>query len=300
MSVWDEDLTDDELIGQFSIPVESFMKNKELNAQEVSVPLIKRDPHLNTESKLKSMLSFRVIWSELLKESDGKELESISTQSRTHLPVAALSVLVDSATGLDTCKAKVRSPELRPLVKINIGNQVCVTSVKRRTGNPVWEESYHFLLYNPKIENISIEVIDMYNVEERQLLPLIPLKVGHFGKFADNIGLSSKGLVLGFCTIPMTDILNKHNKKMEGTYRLEGYVENGHIRLLMSIRLIKFDSIISDNIRKPRIPLSQIITEPNHKISTINTHKKETKTEKNVSQEKSKEEKEKKNMKNWV
>jgi hypothetical protein len=257
MTVWDEDLVDDDFIGRFSIPIKSFVDNKLINGQEITVPLSKKESTHSEEKGPPPTISFRVSWFQL--STDKRKLEATANQARAQLPVAALSVLVDSATGLETCTAQVRSPELRPLVRISVGNEVHVTTIKRRTGYPVWEEPHHFILYNPKLETIHIEVIDMYNVEERQLLPFIPINVSQIGKFADNVELSNKGTVLGYYSIPTVDILNSHKMKIEGSFRLQGFVEMGHIRLLTAIRITQFESNVAENVRKPRTLLSDII-----------------------------------------
>jgi hypothetical protein len=98
----------------------------------------------------------------------------------------------------------------------------------------------------------------MYNVEERQLLPFIPINVSQIGKFADNVKLSNKGTVLGHYSIPTIDILNSHKMKIEGSFRLQGFVEIGHIRLLTAIRITEFESNVAENVRKPRTLLSDI------------------------------------------
>ena len=108
---------------------------------------------------------------------------------------------------------------------------------------------------------IHIEVVDMYYVEERQLLPFIPISVSTFGTLADSIGLLDKGTVLGWYDVPTNDILISPKMKVEGSYRLNGFVENGTIRLLMAIRIAEFERHVSDNMRKPRIELSTLMEE---------------------------------------
>ena len=276
MSVFDEDIIEDQLIGRFSIPIKDFVDYKELNGREITVPLTKagkKAPEVLT-TKLPQM-SFRVSWFKL--STDIKHLDANLRLSRAQLPVASLSVLIDSATGLDTVTAHIRSPELRPLVKISVGNQIRYTTCKRRTGCPVWEESHHFILYNPIWETIHIEVIDMYYVEEKQLLPFIPVSVSTFGTFADSIGLTDKGTVLGTYEVPTNDILKAHKMKIEGSYRLNGFVENGHIRLLMAIRIAEFQPHVTENVRKPRILLSSLMTEVNQRLAKEKIEKIENK-----------------------
>lgn len=266
MSVMDEDMIEDQLVGKFSIAINQFDEHKELNGREVTVPLSVSDgtdgfanQNIKESKSKKAELSFRVSLFKLT-TNIGKLKENLRL-SRAQQPVASLSVLIDSAYGLDTCTTQVRSPELRPLVKISVGNQVRYTTCKRRTGFPVWEESHHFILYNPILEMIHIEVIDMYYVEERQLLPFIPISMSTFGALADSIGLLDKGTVLGWYDVPTNDILISPKMKIEGSYRLNGFVENGAIRLLMAIRIAEFERHVSDNMRKPRVPMETLMDE---------------------------------------
>ena len=86
------------------------------------------------------------------------QTNSVEKLGKANLPLAVLSILVDSASGLETVARQMQTPELRPLVRISVGNQQQVTSVQERTGHPVWEQTLQFLLYNPKLEDVSIEV----------------------------------------------------------------------------------------------------------------------------------------------
>ena len=130
----DEDMIEDQLIGKFSIAINQFDENKELNGREVTVPLTRPKEDDNTHKARTTELSFRVSLFKLTTNVD--KLKENLRLSRAQLPVASLSVLIDSAFGLDSCTAQVRSPELRPLVKISVGNQVRFTTCKRRTGFP--------------------------------------------------------------------------------------------------------------------------------------------------------------------
>ena len=271
MSVLDEDMIEDQLIGRFSIQIKDFVDYQELNGREVTVPLTKANQRSQEMTKNWPRMSFRVSWFKLT--TDIKFLDNNLRVSRAQLPVASLSVHIDSATGLDSCTAQVRSPELRPLVKISVGNQVRYTTCKRRTGCPVWEESHHFILYNPIWETIHIEVIDMYYVEEKQLLPFIPVSVSTFGALADTIGLTDTGTVLGTYDVPTNDILKSHKMRIDGSYRLNGFVENGHIRLMMAIRIAEFQPFVTENVRKPRINLSTLMEEVNKRVETQNQDK---------------------------
>ena len=67
-------------------------------------------------------------------------------------PCAVLSVWIDSASDLSLVGyPEMVTPEQRPMVRITVGNQQQVTSIKSRTANPTWTESFVFTLVNPDI-----------------------------------------------------------------------------------------------------------------------------------------------------
>jgi protein phosphatase 1G len=114
-------------------------------------------------------------------------------------------------------------------------------------------------------------------VEETQLLPFVPISVSTFGFIADHMGLSDKGTVLGSYEIPTNDVLKAYKMKIEGTYRLNGYVENGYIRLLTTIRIADFETHVNENVRKPRVVLTGLMSGVQQSIQ-LETQNKKTPT----------------------
>lgn len=250
-TVWDEDNKEDQFIGMFAIPVRFFVKNKEANGQEYEVELRDIKGRI-LNKKVKPTLAFRVTWFEI-EAGEEKLKKSYSSD----LPVAVLSVLVDSATGLETVTSQFRGPEMRPLVRLSVGNQIQATTIKRRTGNPVWEESHHFILFSPKLEELHVEIVDMYPVEEKQLLKFLPINSGKLSDYSDLVSFSQNGTVLGHTTIRLSDVMEINKMKIEGSFRLEGFVEEGYIRLLLAIGVTEPHEQISVNLKKPRMPFPE-------------------------------------------
>lgn len=249
--VYDEQPDEDELIGYVQMSTEYFRsESSEFNGREFQVQLL--DPE--TKSPLKAghtKLVFRISWFRLTNEL-AKIRKSLEL-SKSLLPVATLSVLVDSASGLETVVHQVQTPELRTLVRITVGNQVQVTSIKERTGYPVWEEVLNFMLFNPMLEDVFVEIVDMYWVMEKRFLMILGAKKEQLELDHHYVKLSHEGLVLGYTTIRTTDILNNFQMKKQGTFQLEGYSEEAFIRLLLTIRLTEFSPNIYSNQSQPRI-----------------------------------------------
>ena len=249
--VYDEQPDEDELIGYVKMSTEHFrFENSEFNGREFQVQLL--DPE--TKSPLKyghTKLVFRISWFQLTNELT--KIRKSLELSKSLLPVATLSVLVDSASGMETVVHQVQTPELRTLVRITVGNQVQVTSIKERTGYPVWEEVLNFMLFNPMLEDVFVEVVDMYWVMEKRFLMILGGKREQLELDHHYVKLSHEGLVLGYTTIRTTDILNNFQMKKQGTFQLEGYSEEAFIRLLLTIRLTEFSQSIYTNQSQPRI-----------------------------------------------
>jgi len=161
-----------------------------------------------------------------------------------------LSVLIESVTGLETTAKQIQIPELRSLVRISVGNSTQVTSAKERTGYPVWDQALHFLLFNFKLETINIEVVDMYNVFEKRLL--LFLKTKRKKKRQDWVKLSQDGVVLGYLKVPVLKVFEAFEMKLQGNYRLEGFLKKAYIKLLLVIRLTEYSNDVEDNSNKPR------------------------------------------------
>ncbi|RWS17889.1 hypothetical protein B4U79_17186 [Dinothrombium tinctorium] len=243
----DEEVEENDILGVFTAPISLFME-PEFNGLLFSTPL--RDPdNAKFVKNGKTQLHFRISYFNL--STDIKSLKLSHGLMRRNLPVAVLTVLVDYATGLETAAKQVKTPELRSLVRVSVGNQVQVTSIKERTGYPIWEESLDFFLFNPHLEDIYIEVVDVYYVMEKRFLFLLPYshkKIDH----TDWVELSKEGTVVGYVKIPVSSIINTEGMKTDNIYQLLGYIAEGHIKISTSMRLTIYSQTVIDNQMKPR------------------------------------------------
>jgi hypothetical protein len=164
-----------QILGSCHLPINCFHQpDSTLNGREFEAPLhlfereVSRNPRsrfptvaarLSTESAAASKVVLRVSCLPLTDDRNALQSEGADRLVRANWPLAVLTVLVDSASGLETAARYVRAPELRPLVRVSVGNQQMVTSVQERTAQPVWEQTLQFYLYNPKLEEMLVEVI---------------------------------------------------------------------------------------------------------------------------------------------
>ena len=44
------------------------------------------------------------------------------------------------------------------MVKVTVANKTSKTNVKANTNNPLFEHNFEFLIHNPKLQDLSLEV----------------------------------------------------------------------------------------------------------------------------------------------
>jgi hypothetical protein len=73
----------------------------------------------------------------------------------------------------------------------------------------------------------------------------------------DCLRLSYDGTVLGFFSMPMVELLSSPQMRREGSFQLEGHLEDASIRIQIAIRVIDCCDQVLDNASLPRIPLPE-------------------------------------------
>uniref|UniRef100_A0A5K3FBI6 Beta-1,4-galactosyltransferase n=3 Tax=Mesocestoides corti TaxID=53468 RepID=A0A5K3FBI6_MESCO len=149
IEVWDEDKSskDDEL-GLTSIPIEQVYLCGQLN-------LVKM-----LEGVQRGKVHVKLTWLDLsTNPSDFAVAEldqQVSFSSKTNF-TSCLFVRVEQAKNLMRLKF---FQEPSPYCVLQIGNMVQNTAVREKTQNPVWDSLHHFLLSNPEIQTLNIEIRD--------------------------------------------------------------------------------------------------------------------------------------------
>ena len=64
--------------------------------------------------------------------------------------------LIAGAVSLQRSRKSMAEPS--PLVKVTVANNTLKTHVKPNTNNPTYEHNFEFLIHNPKLQDINMEV----------------------------------------------------------------------------------------------------------------------------------------------
>nr|XP_046263667.1 extended synaptotagmin-2-like isoform X2 [Scatophagus argus] len=79
-------------------------------------------------------------------------------QANDGLSSALLIVFLDSARNLPSGKKVTSDPN--PFVQFTVGHKSFESKTRYKTNEPVWEESFTFLIHNPKNQELEVEVKD--------------------------------------------------------------------------------------------------------------------------------------------
>ena len=136
-------------LGISTIPIINYMvADSPLNGREDSITV--RNPETGAIINAETGLTFRINLT-----SEVEQMNESARFSVNHLPIGSLAVFVDHVVGVSTSHSSVRAPEIRPMVRVSVGNQTSVTSILERTGSPIYEDLLNLLIYNPQLEDIS-------------------------------------------------------------------------------------------------------------------------------------------------
>uniref|UniRef100_A0A4W5PDX9 Extended synaptotagmin 2 n=1 Tax=Hucho hucho TaxID=62062 RepID=A0A4W5PDX9_9TELE len=108
-------------------------------------------------------LHLKLEWLSLLptREKLDQVLTSIKVdkgQANSDLSSALLVVFLDSARNLPSGKKVGSIPN--PFVQFTVGHKTYDSKTRYKTNEPVWEEAFPFLIHNPKLQELKIEVKD--------------------------------------------------------------------------------------------------------------------------------------------
>ncbi|BHF57614.1 Extended synaptotagmin-3 [Sparganum proliferum] len=200
LEVWDEDKgsKDDEL-GWASIPIDSIYQQGLI------------DTAVTLEGVKRGKVHLKLTWLDLStipSDVDAAKNESANSPALKSSSTAYLFVRVEQAKNLSRVKF-VQEPS--PYCILQLGNTVQNTCVKERTQNPLWESIHHFLLSNPGLEKLNIEIRD-----------------------------SRTEFLLGTCSIPLKHLMAESDMTVTRPYTLkattnEGAVLHLHLELRMLV-----------------------------------------------------------------
>ncbi|XP_033838570.1 extended synaptotagmin-2-like isoform X2 [Periophthalmus magnuspinnatus] len=151
VELFDEDTDKDDFLGSLMIDLAELQKEQKVDEWFVLDDVSQGKLHLKLE------------WLSLLSKPDKLDqvLSSIRAE-RGHandgLSSALLIVFLDSARNLPTGKKVTSDPS--PFVQFTVGHKSFESKTCYKTNEPVWEEAFTFLIHNPKVQQLDVEVKD--------------------------------------------------------------------------------------------------------------------------------------------
>uniref|UniRef100_A0A3Q1FWC6 Extended synaptotagmin-like protein 2a n=1 Tax=Acanthochromis polyacanthus TaxID=80966 RepID=A0A3Q1FWC6_9TELE len=151
IQLFDEDTDKDDFLGSLVINVAEVQKEQKVDEWFVMEDVATGKLHLKLE------------WLSLLNTPE--KLDQVLTSIRADrghandgLSSALLVVFLDSARNLPSGKKVTSDPS--PFVQFTVGHKSFESKTRYKTNEPVWEETFTFLIHNPKTQELEVEVKD--------------------------------------------------------------------------------------------------------------------------------------------
>ncbi|XP_043100038.1 extended synaptotagmin-2 isoform X1 [Puntigrus tetrazona] len=180
IELFDEDPDKDDFLGSLMIDLSELHKEQKV------------DEWFDLEEVTTGKLHLRLEWLSLYPSAEKLDQVLRSIRANENLSSALLVVYLDSASnlpsvfegsfgcgnlkerrasGLVFCEnqdslyrtlfsGKKVSVDPNPFVKLTVGQKMYTSKVRYKTSEPLWEEAFHFLINNPRSQELEIEVRD--------------------------------------------------------------------------------------------------------------------------------------------
>ncbi|XP_052418356.1 extended synaptotagmin-2 isoform X2 [Carassius gibelio] len=180
IELFDEDPDKDDFLGSLMIDLSELHKEQKV------------DEWFDLEEVTTGKLHLRLEWLSLYPSAEKLDQVLRSIRANENLSSALLVVYLDSASnlpsvfegsfgcgnlkerrasGLVFCEnpdslyrtlfyGKKMSIDPNPFVKLTVGQKMYTSKVRYKTSEPLWEEAFHFLINNPRTQELEIEVRD--------------------------------------------------------------------------------------------------------------------------------------------
>ncbi|XP_063952326.1 extended synaptotagmin-2-like isoform X2 [Lytechinus pictus] len=201
---WDEDPgSKDDPLGNLSIDIHYISKMGTFDSWLPLEDIKHGDLHLHLEWLVPSE-NFGIIH-----EQVADCLQVATPTSESLFSCALLVVKLDSAKDLPVSSRSTSMPS--PVCTLKVGQTTQKSHVQQKTMRPVWEETYHFLVMNPAMQSLDVEVTD-----------------------------SKKGNKLGNVNIPLKQLLlSQPNMVIERPFKLSSSGPQSTITLKMCLRALE-------------------------------------------------------------
>uniref|UniRef100_A0A673LED7 Extended synaptotagmin-2-A-like n=1 Tax=Sinocyclocheilus rhinocerous TaxID=307959 RepID=A0A673LED7_9TELE len=154
IELFDEDPDKDDFLGSLMIDLSELHKEQKV------------DEWFDLEEVTTGKLHLRLEWLSLYPSAEKLDQVLRSIRANENLSSALLVVYLDSASNLPV-RTRVRSQsgkkvsiDPNPFVKLTVGQKMYTSKVRFKTSEPLWEEAFHFLINNPRTQELEIEVRD--------------------------------------------------------------------------------------------------------------------------------------------
>uniref|UniRef100_A0A8C2BJ47 Extended synaptotagmin-like protein 2b n=1 Tax=Cyprinus carpio TaxID=7962 RepID=A0A8C2BJ47_CYPCA len=159
IELFDEDPDKDDFLGSLMIDLSELHKEQKV------------DEWFDLEEVTTGKLHLRLEWLSLYPSAEKLDQVLRSIRANENLSSALLVVYLDSASNLPATiecflsifvqqSGKKVSIDPNPFVKLSVGQKIYTSKVRYKTSEPLWEETFHFLINNPHTQELEIEVRD--------------------------------------------------------------------------------------------------------------------------------------------
>uniref|UniRef100_A0A673LIJ8 Extended synaptotagmin-2-A-like n=1 Tax=Sinocyclocheilus rhinocerous TaxID=307959 RepID=A0A673LIJ8_9TELE len=151
IELFDEDPDKDDFLGSLMIDLSELHKEQKV------------DEWFDLEEVTTGKLHLRLEWLSLYPSAEKLDQVLRSIRANENLSSALLVVYLDSASNLPVRtrqSGKKVSIDPNPFVKLTVGQKMYTSKVRFKTSEPLWEEAFHFLINNPRTQELEIEVRD--------------------------------------------------------------------------------------------------------------------------------------------
>ncbi|XP_049605840.1 extended synaptotagmin-2 isoform X2 [Syngnathus scovelli] len=241
IELFDEDPDKDDFLGSLMIDMTELHKEQKV------------DEWFDLEEAPTGKLHLKLEWLSLLSTSEKLEqvLRSVRADrslANDGLSSALLVVYLDSAKNLPsnlsdfTCdglkqvfkalkSAKKSSSEPSPYVQLTVGHKTQESKIRYKTKEPLWEDSFSFLVHNPRRQELEVEVKD-----------------------------EKSKCTLGNLSVPLSGLLAEEDMTLTQCFPLSNSGPSSSIRFKMALRILSLEKQVSSDqpssvrVRKSSVP----------------------------------------------
>ncbi|XP_038585615.1 extended synaptotagmin-2 isoform X3 [Micropterus salmoides] len=209
IELFDEDPDKDDFLGSLMIDLTELHKEQKV------------DEWFDLEEAPTGKLHLKLEWLSLLStpEKLDQVLRSVRadrSQTNDGLSSALLVVYLDSAKNLPS--AKKSSSEPSPYVQMTVGHKSLESKVRYKTNEPLWEDCFSFLVHNPRMQELEVEVKDYKHK-----------------------------CTLGNLTVPLRSLLAEEDMTLTQCFPLRNSGPSSTIKLKMGLRILSLEKQVSSD-----------------------------------------------------